>query len=87
LGPSKTDLLSQIRLPATNANNVKGNIRYHVLFLNPSNRYAEYREHPQMTQIKEMTLGVFFAFRRGPVQTAVNQSSYFSLFLVCVICG
>jgi hypothetical protein len=71
LGPSKTDLLSQIRLPATNANNVKGNIRYHVLFLNPSNRYAEYYEHPQitqMTQIKEMTLEVFFAFSRGSVQ-------------------
>ena len=43
------DLLSQKRLLATNANNCQRNIRYHLFFLNPSNRYAEYYEHPQIT--------------------------------------
>jgi len=82
LGPSKTDLLSQKRPPATNANNIKGNIRYQVLFLNPSNRYAEYHEHPQSTQmiqIKEMTLVVFFAFRRAGSDCRESEQLLFSV--------
>ena len=60
------DLLSQKRLLATNANNCQRNIRYHLFFLNPSNRYAEYHEHPQitqMTQIKGNDAGSFLRFQ------------------------